>query len=274
MRKLKIGELSGLVGAPASALRFWEERGITEPEKDSDNSYRLYSAEDSCRFLMARRYRSLGFSLTEAKDMIAKADASDISSRLSRRQAELDEEARRLAAIRDELRRYLDECRAARDGLGAFSPAYLPAARYIFSIEGGELVDDQSVIARSRSWMDRLPFSSYALYVPAEAFRGSTDYRTRWGYSLDEERVAAEGIDDFPRPGEPAVVGLDGADCVFTSFFRDDARELKPRELSGLVSAFLAAGYSVAGPAIGRLLEVDAEGGRCRYLYSLYIPIE
>jgi DNA-binding transcriptional MerR regulator len=274
MRKLKIGELSGLVGAPASALRFWEERGITEPEKDSGNNYRLYSAEDSCRFLMARRYRSLGFSLSEAKDMIAGADASDIAERLRRRLAELDAEARRLDAIRDELGRYLDECRAAREGLGVFAPSYLPAARYVFTIEAGELVDDQSAIALSRRWADRLPFSSYSLYLPPEAFLGSMDYRVRWGYSLGDDYLVSEPMGDSPPESHSSVVRLDGAACVFTAFFRDDARNLHPRELSGIVSSFQAAGYAAAGPAIGHLLEVDVEEDRCRYLYSLYIPIK
>lgn len=317
MKKLRIGELSQLVGVPASALRFWEERGITEPEKDGYNNYRLYTAGDSCRFLMARRYRSLGFPLQDVKAMVVEALPGDTALKLDRRLAELEVEAKKIAELRDELARYRRECQEARAELGVFVPAYLPAAQYIFTIELGRIVDDEAALELSKQWTDLLPLSTFALYIPPEAFSGATDYCVKWGFGMDEDkspqderfRVAScypsgeleAGKPDGPsvesaplseasgcsassprgtaqkaadRPSPPATLRLEGASCVRTAFYRDDPRDLRRGELSGIVEAFRAAGYTASGPAIGRLLQIEREGESYRYLYSLYIPIE
>lgn len=292
MRKLKIGELSQLVGAPASALRFWEERGITEPEKDGDNRYRLYTAWDSCRFLMARRYRSLGFPLQEVKAMVAEADPAETAARLERRLAELEGEVKRLAAIRDELSRHNRECRDARTEIGTFVPAYLPAAWYIFTINAGRMVEDEATLELSKRWTEQLPFTAFSVLVPAEAFSGAADYTVRWGFGVEDEilqngewsRIARGGADGGPG-GEgahgdgstlrdpPGTLRLDGARCVRTAFYRDDPRDMRPSELAGIVAAFRAAGYEATGPAIGRFLQIERGGDGYRYLCSLYIPI-
>ena len=286
MKKLRIGELSQLVGVPASALRFWEERGITEPEKDGYNNYRLYTAGDSCRFLMAKRYRSLGFPLQDVKAMVVEAIPVDTAVKLDRRLAELEVEAKKIAEVRDELARYRRECQEARTELGVFVPAYLPAAQYIFTIELGRIVDDEVALELSKQWTDLLPLSTFALYIPAEAFSGVNDYCVRWGFGMDEDKshlpsgALEAGLQDGP-PAEsaaglsspPATLRLEGARCVRTAFYRDDPRDIRRGELSGIVEAFRAAGYTVSGPAIGRLLQIERNGEEYRYLYSLYIPI-
>lgn len=273
MKKLRIGELSGLVGANASALRFWEERGITEPEKDSDNSYRLYSAEDSCRFLMARRYRSFGFSVDDAKAMIGAAVPEATDGLLARRLAELDEEARRAAALRDELARYGRACSRARLEVGRFEPDVLAAASYIFTIERGSFVGDSARLELSKRWTERLPFATFALYVPGEAFSGVGEYHVSWGFGLGDDQPGSRAIVGSARAAGMDILTLEDRRCVRTAFYRDDPRDMRPGELSPIVDAFRAAGYEATGPAIGHLLEVDGAGGSARYLYALYIPV-
>lgn len=272
MKKLKIGELSQLVGAPASALRFWEERGITEPEKDSENNYRLYSAGDSCRFLMARRYRSFGFALDDVKTMIVDADPAATAARLESRLSELDNEVQRLAAIRDELSRFRRECLDARMELDTLTPAFLPAARYIFTIRDGCISEDEAFMDLSKRWSERLPRSTFALCIPREAFDGSKTFGVRWGFGIAEDALRPDERPEFAIAA-PGIERFDGARCVRTAFYRDDPRDMSPIELAGIVARFKAAGYSASGPAIGRMLQIDRSGDAFRYLYSLYIPI-
>ncbi|MCP5453101.1 MAG: MerR family transcriptional regulator [Spirochaetaceae bacterium] len=273
MRKLRIGELSGLVGANASALRFWEERGITEPEKDSDNSYRLYSAEDSCRFLMARRYRSFGFSVDDAKAMIGAADPEGGDALLARRLAELDDEARRALALRDELARYRRACSSARREVGRFEPDVLPASSYIFTIERGAFVGDSVRLELSRRWTDRLPFASFALYVPREAFSGARECQVSWGFGLGDDHPDSRAVVEAARAAGMDILTMEARRCVRTAFYRDDPRDMRPGELSPVADAFREAGYEASGPAIGHLLELDGAGDSTRYLYALYIPV-
>ncbi len=49
MKKYRIGEVAQLVGMAPHVIRFYETRGIVNPEQDDENNYRYYNYRDICR---------------------------------------------------------------------------------------------------------------------------------------------------------------------------------------------------------------------------------
>ncbi len=64
----KIGDLAREFGVTLRTLRFYEDRGLLNPERRGTT--RLYSRRDRARLRMVLLAKLLGFSLTEAKQMI------------------------------------------------------------------------------------------------------------------------------------------------------------------------------------------------------------
>jgi DNA-binding transcriptional MerR regulator len=64
----KIGDLSKEFGVTLRTLRFYEDRGLLAPERRGTT--RLYSRHDRTRLRLILLAKTLGFSLTEAKQMI------------------------------------------------------------------------------------------------------------------------------------------------------------------------------------------------------------
>lgn len=64
----RIGDLSKEFGVTLRTLRFYEDRGLLSPERRGTT--RLYSRRDRARLRLVLLAKTLGFSLTEAKQII------------------------------------------------------------------------------------------------------------------------------------------------------------------------------------------------------------
>jgi DNA-binding transcriptional MerR regulator len=64
----RIGDLSREFGVTLRTLRFYEDRGLLSPERRGTT--RLYSRRDRARLRLVLLAKTLGFSLTEAKQII------------------------------------------------------------------------------------------------------------------------------------------------------------------------------------------------------------
>jgi len=61
----RINELAELAGVSARALRHYEELGLLKPQRDAQNGYRVYTADDVDRLQQVLFYRELGMPLEE-----------------------------------------------------------------------------------------------------------------------------------------------------------------------------------------------------------------
>ena len=104
MRYLDIAEVARLSGVPASALRYYERRGLIA-SAGRHGLRRLYDPRVLERLSLVALGRSAGFSLDEIGGMLTPDGRPRIDrARLETRAQELDLAIRRLGALRDGLR--------------------------------------------------------------------------------------------------------------------------------------------------------------------------
>lgn len=74
MENLTIGKLAKQMGVGVETLRYYERRGLIEPQRRTRSGYRLYQ-HDACRRLrFIRRAQALGFSLDEVAELLSLSD--------------------------------------------------------------------------------------------------------------------------------------------------------------------------------------------------------
>ena len=61
---LTIGEVASATGVPASAIRFWERRGLL-PEPERSSGQRRYAPEAAERISILRKFQEAGLTLAE-----------------------------------------------------------------------------------------------------------------------------------------------------------------------------------------------------------------
>ena len=99
---MTVNELARRAGIPAHVVRYYTQRGLLSPARNSRNAYREYGETDLHRLRFICKAKVIGLTLSEI-DMILRA---------------VDDDAPRLSAIRDLLRsraeRYREELASAQ----------------------------------------------------------------------------------------------------------------------------------------------------------------
>jgi DNA-binding transcriptional MerR regulator len=105
---LRVAELATEVGVAPDTIRYYEKAGlVAEPERTA-SGYRSYPRGEVNRVRFIRDAQRLGLKLREIRDLLAVRDtgtcpcepATDL---LARRIRDIDEEVRRLSALRSQL---------------------------------------------------------------------------------------------------------------------------------------------------------------------------
>lgn len=99
MKKYSIGEVSSRLGLSRDTLRFYEKKGIIQPEKQ-ENGYRSYSYEDTRRLLDIMFFRRLNFSIEDINRILYQ---SSFESYYSMIQEKITEEQKLLEQHRQSL---------------------------------------------------------------------------------------------------------------------------------------------------------------------------
>ncbi|HZI19094.1 MAG TPA: heavy metal-responsive transcriptional regulator [Pyrinomonadaceae bacterium] len=105
---MKIGEVARRSGVGVEALRFYEKSGLLDARARTEAGYRLYDESALERLNFIRRAQTLGFTLTEIRQIIADSRAgqspcAEVREVVRRRLAELDERMREMRRYRDQL---------------------------------------------------------------------------------------------------------------------------------------------------------------------------
>lgn len=68
--KYKISDVSKILNIPIDTLRFYEKRGIINPNKDSKTAYRVFDDWDINYLLEYQRYRKMDYTLPEIRNIM------------------------------------------------------------------------------------------------------------------------------------------------------------------------------------------------------------
>ena len=112
---MTIGDLAKVAGVPPRTIRFYESKGVLPIPGRSSSGYRLYRPDDLKRLSLVRRARSLGFSLTEVRNLVGLAQHERCDSfqgkaaqLMIQKLADVDALIQQLGAARRELARAME----------------------------------------------------------------------------------------------------------------------------------------------------------------------
>lgn len=114
-----IGDLAQAFGITTRTIRFYEDEGLLEPERQGQN--RIYRPRDRVRLKLILRGKRLGFSLSESRELIdmyhPDADNRDqlqaLLDKIADRRRQLEQQKRDIEAMESELDEVEQRCRDA-----------------------------------------------------------------------------------------------------------------------------------------------------------------
>ena len=105
---LTVGQLAARAGVRPDTIRYYERAGLLPEPCRTDGDHRRYGPADADRLLFIRGAQRLGLRLAEIRELLTVRDTGvcpcgPAETLLRRHVTELDQEMKRLAALRDEL---------------------------------------------------------------------------------------------------------------------------------------------------------------------------
>jgi MerR family transcriptional regulator, copper efflux regulator len=123
---MTIAQAARAAGVGVETIRFYERRGLIEqPPKPNGKGFRTYSDDTIRRIRFIRQAQELGFSLSEAGELLElradpAADSSAVHARASAKLSEVKEKVEALSRIQGALEALIEAC--PRTGaLGSYS---------------------------------------------------------------------------------------------------------------------------------------------------------
>lgn len=120
-RKYKISEVAELLGVSASAIRFYEKKGLFKAEKDQHNGYRTFDEKDIKKIWSIAYHRNIDMSLATISHLKHTENLTEIKNIVA------EQRAKALAKIAEEQKKvkilnfYLETLDSVARNLGKFS---------------------------------------------------------------------------------------------------------------------------------------------------------
>ena len=93
-KKYSIGEIADRLGLTPQALRYFEQRGFIDIDREIENNWRSFSRADFHSILRFNFFRSCGFPLREARDKFIDSTLEETREGMIRRAEEIRQEVR------------------------------------------------------------------------------------------------------------------------------------------------------------------------------------
>lgn len=89
-KKYRTGELLNYLGVSRDTLRYYEEKGLLSPKKNSENNYRNYDILDVFTIMIIDFYRKRGMTIQQIQSLLKDCDISDMQRLLDTKKHELE----------------------------------------------------------------------------------------------------------------------------------------------------------------------------------------
>lgn len=256
MKKYSIGEVSLRLGLSRDTLRFYEKKGIIQPEKQ-ENGYRSYTYDDISRLLSIMFYRRLNFSLEDIERILYK---SSIHANRSMIQKKIAEEKHQLELHQQSLA-HLNQLKLTYDNVRQCLNQYrIRPFRPHYKISDQKFINELGIPDLCTRFK-QFQIKEHQV-VPKEEF-----------FILPEETVLAMHL----KPKLKGFPLLKWETCVYT-IITSDSFVPDEQKISKAVSWAKEQGYPLSGHAYGGVLmrcapeEVEDETKILHYL-ELYLPL-
>ena len=139
-RALKIGEVSKLTGLAPETIRYYERQGVLSPVKSKESGYRSYSKLDVYFIVRIRAYMQMGFSMSQAQELIESPSMDQMQRALLNRADAIQKEIADQMKLLQTIYNRIQSIQFGRESIGRVlireMPEFLGLSRYD---AGGEI---------------------------------------------------------------------------------------------------------------------------------------
>ncbi|MDO5520478.1 MAG: MerR family transcriptional regulator [bacterium] len=158
MKKYKISEFSKRMGVSIDLVKHYQSSGIVFPDIDQNNGYRYYNIRHGERIMASRKYRKLGFSVSETKEILYEKDVDTIKHMLQEKKTELDQKIKHMQLRSLRMQEIYEECEEVVAKVGTVQVVDCPGIYYLPHVIALNFNEQEEVINELPEWMESIDF--------------------------------------------------------------------------------------------------------------------
>jgi len=265
--RYKIGDVARILGISPDLIRYYEEKGIVAPEKDSFNNYRYYDAWDINFLIDCLWYKKLGFSIEEIARMTTSESYDDLVYHMREQAERLEEQLKYQTELAERMRVMTEKVAEIRGSLGVCEFRSNAAFIYYLNRRGGVYDNGPEYQRLNKEWERLMPFTRRLFVIEESALGGARD-ETRWGYSMRADYAEKYHVD-----ARPPVVRMPSVRCVRAAFKSHGKGGFTARHLDFMLDWARELGLAPAGAAFGNLICSIPEDGQITGYFEAWLPV-
>lgn len=189
---MKIKDFSGLIGIPASKIRYYQQIGLIAGER-KDNNYRDFSKEDVLNVYHAQMLRSYGMGIEECQHTVH-GSMDEIDHTLDQYVQKTIEEMERMEKLLTRLRTMQSYYHLFQNRTSDIHQRFLSSCYQIVTF-GDDLVITEDMKKDIRLLADNMPYSYATVHVSKESLlRGTQQLDVRLGVGILKENLEQLGL--------------------------------------------------------------------------------
>lgn len=192
MSEKTIGTLAKFTGVSVHTIKYYEKIGLLPSPRDEKSNYRSYDVRSCTAIYECMKYRNLGFSLKEIKELVSEADDERLKELLASRSTELDHEINNLIRMKSLVDHYRFELDRLDHCLGKWYIEECPDFYFRPQTDALNYKDQAWLSSDGINLTDYAPESSSSLQISPEYFAGNIQAFS-WGHGIFTE----PGTDTF-----------------------------------------------------------------------------
>ncbi len=271
MLKYKIGEVSKLLGIPIDTLRYYESRGLVNPQKDDESGYRYYDSWDMNFLLDSKWYRSFELPLAIVEKLINEDDLGQQVMHCVEQESALLEKINHYQQVLQALAVQRQRINEAPGQLGKSRVEARPELlylRYRFRNEFNRAAQSQPFF---RQWANLMPYVNHTFEIPRSSVLTANEDEGEyfWGLSLPPREAPALGV-----ALRPPAEYIPSRKCYYTQFSAGEKGSFLPDFHDQVILPMEQLGYTVSGNSIGHLITRVHRNGKLLRYFEVWVPIE
>lgn len=265
MKKYSISKASHFLNISSELLRYYERLGLIEPER-SEKGYRFFDYRDIDKLQGIRRYRNMGFSMTEMDRLIDRAEYDEVASLYRSSLRKTRKEVAWLTELAAATAQMVDEWEALESNIGRIEITTSPEILRV-ELRRNETFDEEIVIPEVAKWMEYLPVVFISPAFPVHSILQQT-HDVTFGYGV--ERATFERIGLAHVSGEQHIPSQQ---CLSTVVFSYGEGSISARELEPLKRFCEEYHLRITGDAWGKTIGNCMKDGVTHRYHRVYLPV-
>lgn len=267
--KYKISEVAAMMGISAQTLRFYEQYGLRQPTRDTENNYRNYSDPNVDILMSLRKLRNCGCTVRRCVDVLNCPMGGDLTSMLDKRKRELTREIEQREMLVQALQSMIDDiddiARFKTQTRRCMSPEMYGSV-FITGKREDIGIDDLRAMGKWTKWMPLIRWMS--MFEPEDF--DLDDAYPRMGYAMHGDVRERIGLSKdkrlFPMPSRS---------CLLAGVTWDSSRKGLFSALKRVyVQEFAQKNRRVAGTVFGVTVWNGINNGEQTSCGKFYFPLE